>query len=74
MEEPFLRAMDVAMIFPLLSEKIKKKTNFPIWEMILMHFLAYIKEMLVGGSTSSILNNLLPKVILTVRGLDSYTT
>jgi len=47
--------MDVYMIFPLLWEKIKKKTNFSIKVMILLHFLVEIKEITVGGTTSDIL-------------------
>jgi len=42
--------------------------------MILLHFLADIKEMVEGGTTSDILHNLFPKVIIAVQGLNSYTT
>ena len=42
--------------------------------MILLHCFAVIKEMAVGGATSGILYKLLPKVIITKRGLDSYTS
>ena len=37
-----------------------------------MHFLVEIKDVAVGGATSSILYNELPKVIITKQGLDSY--
>ena len=47
--------------------------NFLVWETILLHFLEEIKEVVVGGATSGILYNELPKVIITVQGLDSYT-
>ena len=42
--------------------------------MILLHFFAAIKEVAVGGATSDILYNELPKEIITGQGLDSYTT
>ena len=42
--------------------------------MILLHCFAVIKEMVVGGATFGIMYNLLAKVIITERGLDSYTT
>jgi len=71
-EEPFTGVMDVATIFPLLWERIKQKINFLICEMSVLHFLAVIKEVVVGGATSGILYNELPKEIITVRGLDSY--
>ena len=61
-EEPFLRAMDVAMLF----ERTKKKISVLVWEMNLLHFLAKIKELAVGGATSGILYNVLPKEIITV--------
>lgn len=53
--------MDVAETFPLLWEQIKKKTNFLVQEMTLLHFLAEIKEMVLGEATSDILYNLVPK-------------
>ncbi len=40
--------------------------------MILLHFLAKIEEMAVGGATYGILYNSLSKVIIIVQGLDSY--
>ena len=55
MEEPFPRAMDLAMIFPLLWERTTKKINFLVWLMNLLHFLEEIKEMAVGGATSGIM-------------------
>lgn len=42
--------------------------------MILLPFLAEIKQVGVGGVTSGILYNLLHKEIIIVRGLESYTT
>ena len=66
--------MDVATIFPLLWEQTRQKINFLVLEMSLLPFLAVIKEVVVGGVTSGILYNELPKVIITTRGLDSYTT
>ena len=64
--EPFLGAMDVATISPLVWDKNRKKTNFIVWEMILLHFLVDIKEMVVGRATSGILYSFLPKVIIIV--------
>jgi hypothetical protein len=48
--------------------------NLSVCEMTLLHFLEEIKEIVVGGTTSGILYNYLPKVIITLQGLDSYTT
>jgi hypothetical protein len=42
--------------------------------MTLLHFLEEIKEITVGGATSGIMYNCLPKVIITLWGLESYTT
>jgi hypothetical protein len=42
--------------------------------MTFVHFLAEIKEIALGGIASGILYNFLFKVIITLRGLDSYTT
>jgi hypothetical protein len=42
--------------------------------MTLLHFLSDIKEIEVDRATSSILYNCLPKVIITLRGIDSFTT
>jgi len=42
--------------------------------MILLNCLEDLKEMVVGGAISGILYNLFPKVIIKIRGLDSYTT
>ena len=72
-EEPFMSVMDVATIFPFLWERTIQKMNFLVWEMSLLHFLVVIKEVAVGGATSSILYNELPKEIITTRGLYSYT-
>jgi len=69
----FAGVMDVAMIFPLLSERTTQKINFLVYEMSLLPFLAVIKEVAVGGATSGILYNELSKEIMTERGLDSYT-
>jgi hypothetical protein len=46
--------------------------NFSVCEMTLLHFLAEIKEIAVGETTSGIMYNCLPKEIITLRGLDSY--
>lgn len=37
-----------------------------VWEMILLHYLIEIKEMVVDEATSGILYSLLPKVIITM--------
>ena len=37
----------------------------------MLHFIAKIKEVVVGGATYDILYNILPKEIITERGLDS---
>jgi len=44
--------------------------NFLVREMSLLPFLAAIKEVVVGGATSGILYNELPKEIITTRGLE----
>lgn len=69
-EEPFLGVIYVATIFPLIFNGIRKKTNFLVWEMILLYCLVEIKEMVVGGATFNILYNVLPKEIITERGLE----
>jgi hypothetical protein len=51
-----------------------KEDELPVCEMTLLHFLAEIKEIVVGDATYGILYNCLPKVIITLWGLDSYTT
>jgi hypothetical protein len=43
--------------------------NFLVCEMTLLHFLAEIKEIAVGGATYGILYNFLPKEIITLRGI-----
>ena len=48
--------------------------NFLVYEMTLPHFLEEIKEVTVGDATFGILYNCLPKVIITLHGLESYTT
>jgi hypothetical protein len=48
--------------------------NFAVCEMTLLYCLAEIKEIAVGSDSSGILYNCLPKVIITLQGLDSYTT
>jgi hypothetical protein len=62
----------VAATLCLLRAQITKKTKFSVCEIILLHFLVEIKEIVVGGTTSGMLYNCLPKVIITLRGLDSY--
>ena len=57
----------------LLWARITNKTNFSVCEMTLLHFLVEIKEIAIGGTTSGILYNFLPKVIITLWCLDSYT-
>jgi hypothetical protein len=42
--------------------------------MTFLHFLEEIKKIAVSGIASSILYNFLFKVVITLRGLDSYTT
>jgi hypothetical protein len=64
----------VAVTFCLLQGWITKKMNFPVYEMNLLYCLAEIEEIVVGSATSGILYNCLPKVIITLRGIDSYTT
>ena len=71
-EEPCIEVMATIFFFPL--GKIIRKKKFLVWEMILLHFFAKIKEMKVGSDASSISYNLLPRVIITVRGIESYTT
>jgi len=73
-ERSVMDTLDVATIFRSFWEWITKKTNFPIWEMTFVHYLAEIKEIALGGTSSGILYNFLFKVIITLRGLESYTT
>ena len=49
-----------------------KETNFPIYEMTFLHYLAEIKEITLSETASGILYNFLFKLIITQRGLDSY--
>ena len=62
-EEPYLEAMATTLFFPWW--RIIRKTNFLVLEMILLHFYVVIKEMAIGRATSSIMYNLLAKVIIT---------
>ena len=71
-EGPCLDVMPTIFFFPW--GHIMRKTNLPVLEMILLHCFAVTKEMALGGATSGILYNLFPKVTITTRGLDSYTT
>jgi hypothetical protein len=64
----------VVTTFFLLQEWIKKKTNFLVFKITLLDFLLEIKEIKAGDATYGILYNCLPKVIITLGGLDSYTT
>ena len=64
----------VATIFFFPYDQFVRKINFLVWEIILLRCFAVVKEMTGGGTTSSILYKLFPKVIITARGLDSYTT
>ena len=55
----------VATIFFFPCELVVRKINFLVLETILLHYFAIVKEMAGGGTTSSILCNLFPKVITT---------
>ena len=46
---------------PYFEIELKRKEKISVWEMILLHFLAEIKYMAVGGATLGILYNLFPK-------------
>jgi len=63
----------VVIIFFFLWGHTIRKTNFPVLETSLLHCFAVIKEMVLGGYTSSILYNLVPKETIIAWGLDSYT-
>ena len=67
-----MKVMTTVFFFPW--GRIIKKKNFLVWEMSLMHCFAITKEIVGGGGTSGILYKLFPKVIITTRGRDSYTT
>jgi len=56
---------DAVTIFPLLWEKTRQKMNFLVWEMSLLPFLTVIKEVVVGGATSGIMNSPRPSHALT---------
>jgi hypothetical protein len=62
----------VVVTFYLLRAWIKKNMNFSVYEMTVLHCLAKIKEIVVGGTTFGILYNCLHKVIITLEGLESY--
>ena len=61
--EPCLEAMTKIFFFPYARIVMKKK--FLVWEKILLHCFAVLKEMAEGDTTSSVLYNLFPKVIIT---------
>ena len=69
-----VEAMDVAVIFRYSSERTMKSTNLPVWEITFLHCFAVMRDTAVAGSASSILQSFFTKVIMTLRGLDSYTT
>jgi len=71
-EEPCLESVVTTFFLPW--ERIIRKAKFLVWEMILVHCFAVIKEMVVGEATLGILYNLLAKVIIIDQGLDSYTS
>ena len=71
-EEPCLEAATKTFFMPW--GWIIRKTNLLVWEILLLQCFVVIKEMAVGRAISSILYNLLAKVIITERGLDPYTT
>jgi hypothetical protein len=64
----------VATVFFFPSGWIIRKTNFLVLAMSLLHCFAVTKEMAIGDTISGILYILLLKLIITTRGLDSYTT
>ena len=65
-EDPCLEV--VVIVFLLPWGRIIRKTNFPVLEMSFLHCFVVTKEMEVGGSTSGIMYNLLPKVAIIARG------
>jgi len=68
---PCLEVMATVFFYPW--GRIIKETNFLVLEMSLLHCFAETKEITVGDATLGIMYNLFPKVIITKRGLDSYT-
>ena len=64
----------VATIFFFPCERVVRKMNFLVWETILLHCFAVVKEMTGDDTTSGVLYKLFPKVIITTRGIESYTT
>ena len=69
--EPCFKVVATIFFFPY--GRMVMQINFLVWETILLHCFAVVKEMAGGDTTSSILYKLFPKVIITTRGLDSYT-
>lgn len=57
---------------PVTFRENHKEKSFLVWEIILLHYLEETKETVVDGATSGILYIFLPKVIIIVRGLESY--
>ena len=72
-EIPFAEVMDVAMIFHSLLERIMKRMDLLIKEITFLDYLSKIKETTVVGTIYGILYGYLPKVTVTLQGLDSYT-
>jgi len=60
------------LFFPY--ERYVRKIYFLIQETILLRCFAIVKEMEGGGTTYGILYKLIPKVIASEGGLESYTT
>ena len=53
--ESCVEAMDVATTFFSPCERIIKRTNFPVYVINFVHYLAKIREMEAFGATSHIL-------------------
>jgi len=66
----YLEVMATEFLFPWLC--VIKKTNFPVFEMSLLHYFTVTREMVASGTTFGILCNLFPNVTITMWGLDSY--
>jgi hypothetical protein len=60
--------------YAYFEHESQRRQTSSVGEMTLLHFLEEIKEIAVGGTTSSILYNCVPKLIITLWGLDSYTS
>ena len=56
-----------------LTLGVNHTDEFLVCDMSLLPFLAVIKDVAIGGATSSILYNELLKEIMTVQGLNTYT-